>query len=142
MSNKQQSNLTQKNNWITLAGKVTARESTLGSRTPSKKEFETPAPGEYDIDRLDKSKLQSGGCMRGYTFGHPNIHSRPSRLPGNQFAQMQRMEKTGSLSLTQSIWMNSQRTFMKSASTQTRLYQYFCYLNSITSHFQHFWCIM
>lgn len=67
--------------WI-LAGKVTARESTLGSRPLPKKEFQTPAPGEYDIDRIDKSKLQTGGCIRGYTFGHPNIQSRPSRLPG------------------------------------------------------------
>lgn len=48
-----------------------------------RKEFETPAPGEYDIDRLDKSKLQCGGCIRGYTFGHPNSQSRPSRQPGN-----------------------------------------------------------
>lgn len=70
-------------NWITLAGKVTARESTLGSRPQPHKEFQTPAPGEYDIDRIDKSKLQSGGCVRGYTFGHPNKHSRPSREPGN-----------------------------------------------------------
>lgn len=68
--------------WIPLAGKVTARESTLGSRPQAQKEFQTPAPGEYDIDRIDKSKLQSGGCVRGYTFGHPNTHSRPSREPG------------------------------------------------------------
>lgn len=71
-------------NWIRLAGKVTARESTLGSRPLPLKQFETPAPGEYNIDRLDKSKLQSGGCVRGYTFGHPNSQSRSSRLPGNK----------------------------------------------------------
>ena len=68
--------------WWDTAGRVTARESTLGSRPLPQKEFQTPAPGEYDIDRIDKSKLQTGGCIRGYTFGHPNIHSRPSRLPG------------------------------------------------------------
>lgn len=70
-------------NWIKLAGKATARESTLGSRPLPRKQFQTPAPGEYDIDRLDKSKLQSGGCVRGYTFGHPNTHSRFCRQPGN-----------------------------------------------------------
>lgn len=69
-------------NWIKLAGKATARESTLGGRPLPRKQFQTPAPGEYDIDRLDKSKLQSGGCVRGYTFGHPNTHSRYSRQPG------------------------------------------------------------
>lgn len=66
-----------------LAGKVTARESTLGSRSLPRKQYQTPAPGEYDIDRLDKSKLQSGGCIRGYTFGHPNMKFRISRSPGN-----------------------------------------------------------
>lgn len=70
---------------IVIAGRVTARESTLGSRPLPKKQFETPAPGEYDIDRIDKSKLQTGGCIRGYTFGHPNKHSLPTRLPGNPF---------------------------------------------------------
>lgn len=74
---------------------MTARESTLGSRPHAPKEFETPAPGEYDIDRIDKSKLQSGGCVRGYTFGHPNTHSRPSRQPGKPSSTIM---KTGSLS--------------------------------------------
>lgn len=79
--------------WIKLAGKVAARESTLGSRPLPQKQFQTPAPGEYDIDRLDKSKLQSGGCVRGYTFGHPNVHSRSSRLPGNKMIiQMHRKQ--------------------------------------------------
>lgn len=64
-----------------IAGKVTARESTLGSRPPDPKQFETPAPGDYDVDRKDKTKLK-----RGYTFGHPNPHHRPSRQPGNQNA--------------------------------------------------------
>lgn len=71
-----------------IAGKVTARESTLGSRSKPMKEYQTPAPGEYDIDRIDKSKLQTGGCIRGYTFGHPNPHSKPSRLPGNRSAEL------------------------------------------------------
>lgn len=66
-----------------LAGKVQSRESTLGARPLPRKQFETPAPGEYNIDRLDKSKLQSGGCVRGYTFGHPNSNHRSNRLPGN-----------------------------------------------------------
>lgn len=61
-----------------VAGKVTARESTLGSRPPERRKFETPAPGDYDLDRIDKSKIK-----RGYTFGHPNPHHRPSRQPGN-----------------------------------------------------------
>lgn len=59
------------------------RESTLGSRVLPKKQFQTPAPGEYDIDKMDKSKLQKGGCIRGYTFGHPNVNYRPTRTPGN-----------------------------------------------------------
>lgn len=84
-------------NWIKLAGKVTARESTLGSRSLPRKVFETPAPGEYDIDRIDKSKLQSGGCVRGYTFGHPNAHSHSSRLPGNNTFKSNQV-KAGSLS--------------------------------------------
>lgn len=67
------------------AGKVTARESTLGARPSSQKQFYTPAPGEYDIDRIDKSRLQSGGCVRGYTFGHPNSQFRSSRIPGKQW---------------------------------------------------------
>lgn len=82
----------------TLAGKVTSRESTLGSRPLPRKHFETPAPGEYDIDRLDKSKLQSGGCVRGYTFGHPNAHSHSSRQPGNHTNKATPLKKTGSLS--------------------------------------------
>lgn len=77
-----------------VAGKVTVRESTLGSRPLPKKEYQTPAPGEYDIDRIDKSKLQTGGCIRGYTFGHPNPHSKPSRLPGNRCTQID--HETGS----------------------------------------------
>lgn len=48
------------------------------------KQFETPAPGEYDIDRLEKSKLQSSGCVRGYTFGHPNMEYHINRTPGNK----------------------------------------------------------
>lgn len=66
----------------TSAGKVVSRESTLGSRALPQKQFQTPAPGEYDIDKLDKSKLQAGGCIRGYTFGHPNVNHRSSRTPG------------------------------------------------------------
>lgn len=64
------------------AGKVVSRESTLGSRALPQKQFQTPAPGEYDIDKLVKSKLQAGGCIRGYTFGHPNVNHRSSRTPG------------------------------------------------------------
>lgn len=66
----------------TSAGKVVSRESSLGSRPLPRKQFQTPAPGEYDIDKLDKSKLQAGGCIRGYTFGHPNVNHRSSRTPG------------------------------------------------------------
>lgn len=58
---------------------MTARESTLGSRPPERRQFETPAPGDYNLDKIDKSKLK-----RGYTFGHPNPHYRPSRQPGNK----------------------------------------------------------
>lgn len=64
-----------RNEWI--AGKVTARESTLGSRPPDRKIFETPAPGDYDLDRGEKVKLK-----RGYTFGHPNPQNRHNRQPG------------------------------------------------------------
>lgn len=62
-----------------IAGKVTARESTLGCRPPERRQFETPAPGDYNLDKIDKTKLK-----RGYTFGHPNPHHRPSRQPGNK----------------------------------------------------------
>lgn len=48
-----------------------------------RKHFQTPAPGEYDIDKIDKSKILSGGCVRGYTFGHPNVNHKASRTPGN-----------------------------------------------------------
>ena len=46
------------------------------------KHFPTPAPCEYDVDKLDKSVLQSGGFIRGYTFGHPNASSKTSHTPG------------------------------------------------------------
>lgn len=58
------------------------REITLGSRPLPRSKFQTPAPGEYDIDKIDKSKILSGGCVRGYTFGHPNVSHRTSRTPG------------------------------------------------------------
>lgn len=77
------------NNWIkslrTLAGKVTARESTLGSRPLPCRQFETPAPGDYDVDRVDKPNKAKSGCIRGYTFGHPNARMRTSRSPGNKY---------------------------------------------------------
>lgn len=72
--------------WM-LAGKVVARESTLGSRPLPCKQFQTPAPGEYDIDKIDKSKLQTGGCVRGYTFGHPNVNHKPNRTPGKSLSR-------------------------------------------------------
>lgn len=62
------------------AGKVNTRESTLGSRPNHQKQFQTPAPGEYNIDRIDKLRCKSGG----YTFGHPFIHFRFSRTPGRK----------------------------------------------------------
>lgn len=55
----------------------------MASRPLPKKTFQTPAPGEYDVDKLDKSVLQSGGCIRGYTFGHPNKNSKTKPSPGN-----------------------------------------------------------
>lgn len=63
-------------------GKVIPREITLASRPLPRRQFHTPAPGEYNVDKLDKSKLQSGGCIRGYTFGHPNPSLKSSHTPG------------------------------------------------------------
>lgn len=63
-------------------GKAVPRESTLGSRPMPKKQFQTPAPGEYDVNKLNQSKLQTGGSIRGYTFGHPNVNYKPTRTPG------------------------------------------------------------
>lgn len=65
-------------------GKVIPREITLASRPLPRKQFQTPAPGEYNVDKLDKSKLQSGGCIRGYTFGHPNPSIKSSHTPGKK----------------------------------------------------------
>jgi len=67
---------------VLLTGKVIPREITLASRPLPRKQFQTPAPGEYNVDKLDKSKLQSGGCIRGYTFGHPNPSIKSSHTPG------------------------------------------------------------
>lgn len=65
-----------------LVGKVIARESTLGSRSKSQKEIITPGPGEYELDKLSKSKLLSG--VRGYTFGHRSKYDIKPFTPGIQ----------------------------------------------------------
>lgn len=68
-----------------VVGKVISRESTLGSRSKSQKEIITPGPGEYEVDKLDKSKLLSGGAVRGYTFGHRSKYDIKPFTPGKLF---------------------------------------------------------
>lgn len=65
-----------------FTGKVMPREISLASRPLPAKQFNNPAPGDYNVDKLDKSILQCGGCIRGYTFGHPNTRSKTSNTPG------------------------------------------------------------
>lgn len=66
-----------------IVGRVVSREPTLGSRSKPQKEVVTPGPGEYEIDKFDKSKLLSGGSVRGYTFGHRSKYDAKPFTPGN-----------------------------------------------------------
>lgn len=67
---------------LSAKGRVLPRESTMGIRPEPLKKFITPGPGDYDVEKMRKSKLMSSGVVRGFTFGHPNVVSKSHATPG------------------------------------------------------------
>lgn len=67
---------------LSAKGRVVPRETSMGIKPEPLKQFKTPGPGDYDVEKTGKSKLMSSGVVRGFTFGHPNMHAKSSATPG------------------------------------------------------------